>query len=136
MGYAIEFEKKKTYDSLKTGITLDVILRYANLDQPCPAKIDTGSEVCLFSRTLADFLEIDIESGYREVFSTLAGDLIGFQHEIELETLGLRFQTKVYFAENYAVRRNLLGRRGFLQLVTIGLDDYSSELYLSPRFPA
>jgi len=133
MSFFLEYQEKQVYDSLKTGITIDVILRSADLEQPCPAKIDTGSEVCLFSRTLADFLEIEVESGYREVFSTLAGSLIAFQHEIELETFGLLFQTKVYFAESYALRRNLLGRRGFLQMVTIGLDDYKSELYLSPR---
>ena len=134
MSFIIEFEKKKSYDSLKTGITIDVILRSGNLEQPCPAKIDTGSEVCLFSRISADVLEIDLESGYREVFSTLAGDLIAFQHEIEFETLGLQFQTRVYFAESYAVHRNLLGRRGFLQLVTLGLNDYDCELYLNSRF--
>ncbi len=134
MPFILEFQEKRTYDSLKTGITIDVILRYGNLEQICPAKIDTGAEVCIFSRTLADFLEIELESGYREVFSTLAGELIAFQHEIEFETLGLQFQTKVYFAEDYAVHRNLLGRHGFLQFVKIGLDDYASELYLSPRF--
>ena len=29
------------------------------------------------------------------------------------------------------VRRSLLGRQGWLQLVQLGLDDYHSELYLS-----
>jgi hypothetical protein len=134
MPFPIEFEKKQIYDSLKTGITIDVILRDGNQEQLCPAKIDTGSEVCLFSRALADLLEIDVESGYREIFSTLAGDLIAYQHELELEALGLRFQSKIYFAESYAVRRNLLGRRGFLQLVTFGLNDYDCELYLNSRF--
>ncbi|MBA3600708.1 MAG: hypothetical protein H0W45_05610 [Acidobacteria bacterium] len=45
----------------------------------------------------------------------------------------MRFQSYVYFAESYAVKRNLLGRQGWLQLVKIGLDDYKSELYLSPN---
>jgi len=134
MSFSIEFQKKQIYDSLKTGITIDVILRYGNQEQSCPGKVDTGSEICLFSRALADLLDIDVESGYREVFSTLAGDLIAFQHELELETLGLRFQSTVYFAESYAVRRNLLGRRGWLQLVTLGLNDYDCELYLGSRF--
>ncbi len=113
-----------------------MILRYGNRRYDCSGKVDTGSEVCLFEREITDFLEIDVESGYREYFGTLTSEIVAFQHEIELETLGLRFQTGVYFAESYGVRRNLLGRRGFLQLATIGVDDYSSELYLSPRFPA
>jgi hypothetical protein len=36
----------------------------------------------------------------------------------------------VYFAESYSIRRSLLGRQGWLQLVLLGLDDYHSELYL------
>lgn len=96
-------------------------------------KIDTGAQVCLFARTLADFLAIDVQSGYRETFSTLAGSLVAYAHEIDLETLGLRFQSYIYFAESYSVQRNLLGRQGWLQLVTLGLNDYDSELYLSPN---
>jgi len=49
-----------------------------------------------------------------------------------LQTLGLEFQTFVYFAKSYEVRRNILGRQGWLQLVRLGLVDYDSELYLSP----
>lgn len=111
-----------------------MILRYGNRRYDCSAKVDSGSEVCLFEREIADILEIDVESGYREYFGTLTSRIVAFQHEIELETLGLQFQTRVYFAEDYNIHRNLLGRRGFLQLVKIGLDDYASELYLSPRF--
>lgn len=133
MSFPIEFEKKENYDSLETGITIDAILRYGNREQICPVKVDTGSEVCLFARTVADSLEIDVESGYREKFSTLVGGIFAYAHEVELETLGLRFQSNVYFAESYAVNRNLLGRRGWLQLVTLGLNDYKNEIYLSPN---
>ena len=90
-----------------------------------------GAEVCLFQREIAESLEIDVESGFREKFSTLAGGITAYAHEVELETLGLRFQSYVYFAESYAIQRNLLGRQGWLQLVTLGLNDYKSELYLS-----
>ena len=133
MTFSIEFQKKEIYDSLETGITIDAILRYGNRERICPAKVDTGSEVCLFARILADSLEIDVESGYREKFSTLGGGIFAYAHQVELETLGLRFQSNVYFAESYALTRNLLGRRGWLQLVTLGLNDYKNELYLSPN---
>ncbi len=133
MSFTIEFHEKETYQSLDAGITINVVLRYGNRVQPCPAKVDTGAEFCLFSRTLADTLEIDVESGFRQEFSTLGGGVIGYAHPIELETLGLRFQSYVYFADSYAVNRNLLGRQGWLQLVKLGLDDYRSEIYLSPN---
>lgn len=87
----------------------------------------------MFERELADTLEIDVESGYREKFLTLAGGIIGYAHEIELETFGLRFHSYVYFAESYSVHRNLLGRQGWLQLILLGLDDYNSTLYLNPN---
>ena len=133
MSFQIEFQKKEIYPSVKAGITINAILRYGNREQVCPAKVDTGAEFCLFNRTLADSLAIDVESGYREKFSTLGGGVFAYAHEIELETLGLRFQSHVYFAENYEVKRNLLGRSGWLQLVTLGLNDYKSVLYLSPN---
>jgi hypothetical protein len=36
----------------------------------------------------------------------------------------------VYFAESYSIRRSLLGRQGWLQLVLLGLDDYNSAAIL------
>ena len=133
MSFTIEFQKKETYQSLDAGIAINVTLRYGNREQPCPAKVDTGAEFCLFNRTLTDALEIDVESGFRQKFSTLGGGIFAYGHEVELETLGLSFQSYVYFAEGYEIKRNLLGRQGWLQLVKIGLDDYKSELYLSPN---
>lgn len=130
MAFLIEFQKKSPYKSLATGITIETVLRYGGLETICDAKVDTGSQVCLFGRSFADSLEIDVERGYREVFSTLAGSVVAYAHEIELETLGLRLQSYVYFAERYDIRRNLLGRQGWLQLLTLGLDDYRNELYL------
>lgn len=133
MTFSIEFEKKAVYKSVETGITIEAILRYGNTQANCDAKIDTGAESCLFARDIADILEIEVESGYRERFSTLGGGIFAYAHEVELETLGLRFQSYVYFAENYEVKRNLLGRSGWLQLVMLGLNDYKNEIYLSPN---
>lgn len=133
MTFSIDFQKKEIYESLDAGITIGAILRYGNSEALCKAKIDTGSQVCLFSRILADALEIEVESGYQQNFSTLGGGITAYAHEIELETLGLRFQSYVYFAESYTVNRNLLGRQGWLQLVIFALDDYRSEMYLSPN---
>jgi hypothetical protein len=76
-------------------------------------------------------LGIVVESGHPKQLSTLAGSLMAYGHEVELETLGLRFQSLIYFPESYTVRRNILGRQGWLQLVKLGLIDYDCELYLS-----
>ncbi len=134
MSFQIDFQKKEIYKSLEIGITIDAVLHYGSRQYTCPAKVDTGSQICFFERGAADFLQINVEDGFRENFSTLGGGVVGYAHEIELETLGLRFQSYVYFAESYNVNRNLLGRQGWLQLVKIGIDDYRSELYLTPNF--
>jgi hypothetical protein len=64
--------------------------------------------------------------------TTLAGGLVAFGHEITLQTLGLTFQTFVYFSADYPIHRNILGRQGWLQLVRLAIIDYDNELYLSP----
>lgn len=130
MTHPVEFHRKTGYKSLAQGITIEAMPRSNGLETRCNAKVDTGAEVCLFERSIADTLDIEVESGHRERFSTLSGSVIGYAHPIELETVGLRFQTNVYFAESYFIRHSLLGRQGWLQLVMLGLDDYHSELYL------
>lgn len=133
MSYQLEFAVKHIYDSRKIGITVKAILRRGNAYAVCDAKIDTGSDFCLFGREFAEELDIEVETGYRQNLSTLAGGLAAYGHDIELETLGLTFDTFVYFAEDYAIKRNLLGRRGWLQLIKLGLDDYGSKIYISPN---
>jgi hypothetical protein len=130
MSWQVEYQKKSRYAALDTGITIEAVLRYGGRETICAAKVDTGAQVCLFGRSFADALEIEVERGFREVFSTLTGQVVAYGHEVELETLGLCFQSYVYFAESYDIRRNLLGRQGWLQLALLGLDDYNSELYL------
>lgn len=63
----------------------------------------------------------------------LAGGRTAYGNFVELETLELKVDTLVYFAADYALNRNLLGRQGWLQLIKLGLDDYRSEIYISPQ---
>jgi hypothetical protein len=106
-------------------------LHYGELEIICDAKIDTGWQICLFEREIGEYLNIEIESGLKCELATLAGNLIAFGHEITLETLGLTFNTFVYFPLSYSVQRNILGRHGWLQLIRLGIVDYDSEIYLS-----
>ena len=127
--FQLSFVRREKYSSLAAGINIETTLRVGELFINCAAKVDTGAEVCLFQRAIGEALEIAIENGIKKRLETLTGLLTAYGHEVVLETLGLQLQTVVYFAESDDVRRNLLGRQGWLQL--IGIVDYDSELYLS-----
>ena len=130
MPFQLSFTRREAYSSLASGINLETTLRFGGLFINCDAKVDTGAEVCLFQRAIAEALEIPIENGNRMRLETLTGVLTAYGHEVVLEVLGLRLQTVVYFAESSEVRRNLLGRQGWLQLIKLGIVDHDSELYL------
>lgn len=131
MPFQLSFTHRKNYSSLATGIDLETTLRFGDLFINCDAKVDTGAEVCLFQRAIGEALEIPVESGVKKRLETLTGVLTAYGHEVVLELIGLQLQTVVYFAESDEVRRNLLGRQGWLQLIRLAIVDYDSELYLS-----
>jgi len=131
MSFQLNFGQRQRYDSRENGITIEAILRHGEATINCAAKIDTGAQVCLFEREIGEFLGIQIERGSEMELTTLTGTLRAYGHEIILETLGFRFETLAYFPDSPEVRRNILGRYGWLQLVRLGVVDYDSELYLS-----
>ena len=131
MPFQLSFSRREKYSSLSIGINVETTLRVGELFIDCEAKVNTGAEVCLFQRVVGEALEIPIENGDEKRLETLTGILTAYGHEVILETLGVQLQTMVYFAESEDVKRNLLGRQGWLQLVKLGVVDYDSELYLS-----
>ena len=54
-----------------------------------------------------------------------------YGHELTLETLGYSCDVTVYFAAHESFTRNVLGRRGWLDQVRLGIVEYESKLYLS-----
>lgn len=56
--------------------------------------------------------------------------MIAFGHSVTLHTLGLEFDSVVYFAADYGLERNLLGRVGWLQKVRLAIIDYDSTVNL------
>jgi voltage-gated potassium channel Kch len=64
-------------------------------------------------------------------FSTAMNSFDAYGHTVTLETLGYSFDVTVYFAAEESFTRNVLGRRGWLDQVRLGLVEYESKLYLS-----
>jgi hypothetical protein len=85
----------------------------------------------LFSRELAEDLSIPVETGLPIRLDSLGGTLEAFGHEVSLQTCGLTFTSVVYFAKYPSLRRNLLGRQGWLRQLRLAIVDYANLLYLS-----
>ena len=94
-------------------------------------KVDTGSSLCIFERKYGEELGLTIEQGLFQRVGTATSifDTFGFRLTLQIEDI--EFDSLVYFAEDENIRRNVLGRRGWLELVRIGLVDYEGKLYLS-----
>jgi len=72
-----------------------------------------------------------VESGSLLRIDTVTGGFDAYGHMLMLETLGYSFDVTVYFAAHESFTRNVLGRRGWLDQLRLGLVEYESKLYLS-----
>jgi hypothetical protein len=124
------FSALHLYDAGEPGITLPVGLRNGASSVDLIAKLDTGASYCIFRRDYVGLLGIDLETGAKEIIGTANSFFIAYGHEVTILALGFEFQATVYFAEDYSVTRNVLGRQGWLDRIKLGLVDYDGELYV------
>src|SRR5262245_42986426 len=127
----LTFDEEHNYKDDEECIPISVALTYGNQTVRADAKIDPGSAVCLFSNEVGVALGVPIEQGDPIKLGSLTGSLEAFGHEVTLQTGQLVFQSVVYFAKYPGLPRNLLGRRGWLRNLRLGLIDYDSLLFLS-----
>src|SRR5205809_476898 len=95
------------------------------------AAVDTGASFCLFARSVAESLGIDVESGLPQVFASANGRIEAFGHSLHLTVLGIDVDAMVFFFANGNIRKNLLGRRGWMDRILFGLDEYRQFVYLA-----
>ncbi|MCY7345089.1 MAG: retropepsin-like domain-containing protein [Pyrinomonadaceae bacterium] len=131
MAYTIEFEKLISYEAGEAGISLDVELRLGVDSIAFEAKIDTGASFCVFERKHGEEIGIEVETGLRNRVGTATGSFRVFGHQLTLTIENYEFDAMVYFAEDENFNRNVLGRRGGLENLRIGIIDYDGKLYLS-----
>ncbi len=62
------FDKTYFYKTLKSGVTVPVILRLNGTAVEFEAKVDTGAENCIFERRHGETLGLQIESGRDRYF--------------------------------------------------------------------
>ena len=130
MAHQLEFEKLLSYDVREPGITLQATLKLKDKSLDVQIKVDTGASCCLFERRVGEALGFDIETGMRQFFGTATGTFVGYGHEVTLSVAEFEFDTIVFFPSDVEIRRNVLGRFGWLDRVVLGLVDYEGKLYL------
>src|SRR5271157_883210 len=120
---AIEFSRTHSYLPAVDGISLPVFLNNAEERVKLLAHVDTGASHCLFERRHAELLNLDVEAGDPMAFRTATGRVEAFGHLVTIETLGLNFESVVYFFADERINKNLLGR--------LGLIDHDGVLYVA-----
>lgn len=130
--YSLDFDTLIEYEATDSGITVDTVIGFSDIKVAFPAKIDTGSTLCIFERVHAEKLGLHVGSGIKQRVSTATGVFTTFGFRLGLTVADIEFDSLVYFAEDVSIRRNVLGRRGWLELVRIGMVDYERRIYLSP----
>jgi hypothetical protein len=131
MARSIEFEAVCQY-STDDGIEIPTELSIGNQKVELIAKLDTGAAHCIFERRYGEELRLDVEAGRAQRFRTMAGSFVAYEHELTIHTMGIEFQTAVFFAQDSGFTRNFLGRLGWLDRVRIGIIEYDRLLLLSP----
>lgn len=131
MTYSLSFSFLHRYSVSVQGITIPVELRHGDRTVVLNAKLDTGASFCIFQRVYGEALGFDIERGAPEWIATPTGNFLAYGHELTLSTLDFQLDTLVYFARDEDFRRNVLGRRGWLDQIRIAIIDYDGEVYTS-----
>ena len=128
--HLLEFDSLHDYGTEKESIEVPVTLRLGDRTVSFPAQLDTGATFCVFELGYGETLGLSVESGVPLRFSTAMGSFDAYGHTVTLETLRYSFDVTVYFAAHEGFRRNVLGRRGWLDQVQLGIVEYEGKLYL------
>ena len=96
------------------------------------AKLDTGSDLCVFQKQYLELLGLEAERGTSLRIRTATGSFTANGHEVTITVGQLEWQAIVYFAEDENFPVSVVGPRGFLHRVRAGLVDYEQVLYLGP----
>jgi len=126
----LDFDTLHAYATDKDSVEVPVTPRFGQRTVSFPARLDTGASFCVFERGYAETLGLEVETGSALRFSTALGSFDAYGHMLTLETLGYSFDVTVYFAADESFTRNVLGRRGWLDQVRLGIVEYEGKLYL------
>ena len=127
----LAFTRTHSYAGRDASITVPVALRSGALFADLLASIDTGASHCLFENAYAARLGLHLTTGVLTRFQTANSSFDAYGHEVEIDVLGIVTHSLVYFFAEPSIRKNVLGRGGWLDRVRLGLIDHDRELYLA-----
>lgn len=131
MPYSLTFDVLHHYDPALPGIDVPVILGTKDQAIKTLAKLDTGASFCIFKREHGEALGLVVEQGISQQIGTATESFLAYGHNISLSALGVQCDALVFFAATKSFRRNVLGRRGFIERIRLGVVDYDGELFVS-----
>lgn len=129
--YSLTFDVLHRYDPAFPGIDVPVVLSSGSETIKTMAKLDTGASFCIFKREHGEALGLDIETGVPQSIGTATESFVAYGHHVSLSALSVHSDVLVFFAANPGFRRNVLGRRGFIERIRLAVIDYEGELYAS-----
>lgn len=121
MATQLIFPVSHRFETTDAGLVIPCMLERNAVQAKLYAKVDPGSEYCVFTRELADELGIEVLDGLPVRLSTLTGVFTANAHWVTLHTLGIRVESFVLFHPAYGADRNILGRRGWLNNLHMAL---------------
>jgi len=129
--HLLTFEKSESYAQYEAGIVVPVSLSAGRKVVDVLGSIDTGATHSLFEAKYAERLGLELERGERKRFVTANSSFEAFGHELSIDTLGIVTHAMVYFFAQEEIRRNVLGRLGWLDRVRLAIVEYDRRVYLS-----
>ena len=129
--HQLAFTRAHYYAVRDTSITVPVVPRSGSMFADLVASLDTGASHCMFENAYAARLGLDLTSGILTRFQTANSNFDAYGHEIEIGVLGIVTHSLVYFFAEPSIRKNVLGRGGWLDRVRLGLVDHDRQLYLA-----
>lgn len=119
-------------DAMRDSSTaVPVVLRSGAQFADLVASVDAGASNCLFENAHATQLGLDLRSGVLTRFQKATSNFDAYGHEIEIDVLGIVTHSLVYFFADALIRKNVLGRGGWLDRVRLGLVDHDRTILLA-----
>lgn len=97
--------------------------------------VDSGADMCIFSRAVAEDLGIEVDAGQRFNLAGVTGDSEPyFVHDVDILIGGLKYSTKIGFTlTNAPFRYGVLGQYGFFSAFVVKFDFQGGAIEVQPR---